>query len=81
LRLTTKGQITIPQAIREKLGLMPMTEVEFDIVGDSVRIRKKASGSAGKKSRGQLMLEAMKRAPRPKPGMTTDELMALTRGE
>jgi AbrB family looped-hinge helix DNA binding protein len=77
MRLTTKGQVTIPQAIREKLGLLPMTEVEFDVVGDSVRIRKKG----GRKSRGHMLLEAMRKAPRPKPGMTTDELMALTRGD
>jgi AbrB family looped-hinge helix DNA binding protein len=75
MRLTSKGQVTIPQDIRERLGLLPMTEVQFDIVGDSVRIRKKR----GKKSRGQMMLEAMRKAP--KPSMTTDELMALTRGE
>ena len=79
MRLTTKGQVTIPQEIRDKLGLLPYVEVEFDIVGDSVRIRKKKK--QGKKSRGQMLLEAMRNAPRPKPGMTTDELMALTRGE
>ena len=73
MRLTSKGQVTIPQDIREKLGLLPHVEVEFDIVGDSVRIRKKA----GKKGRGQMMLEAIRKAP--KPLMTTDELMALTR--
>jgi hypothetical protein len=28
-----------------------------------------------------MLLEAMSRAPKPKPGMTTDELMALTRGD
>jgi len=77
MRLTSKGQVTIPEHIRHRLGLLPHTEVEFDIVGDSVRIRKKA----GKKSRGQRLLDAMRRAPKPKPGMTTDQLMALTRGE
>ena len=77
MRITTKGQVTIPQDIRERLGLLPMCEVEFDVVNDTVRIRKKK----GAKSRGQMMLEAMRRAPKPKPGMTTDELMALTRGE
>ena len=75
MRLTSKGQVTIPQGIREKLGLLPLTEVEFDIVGDSVRIRKKG----GRKSRGQMLLEAMSKAP--KPLMSTDELMELTRGE
>jgi AbrB family looped-hinge helix DNA binding protein len=80
MRLTTKGQVTIPLEIREKLGLLPLTEVEFDIVGDSVRIRKKdARGARSGKSRGQLMLEAMGKAPRPL--LTTDQIMALTRGE
>jgi AbrB family looped-hinge helix DNA binding protein len=77
MRLTTKGQVTIPLPIRMKLGLMPWTEVEFELDGDAVRIRKKR-GAAG---RGQRLLDAMRRAPRPKPGMTTDELMALTRGD
>ena len=75
MRITTKGQVTIPQDIRERLGLLPMCEVEFDVVNDTVRIRKKK----GAKNRGQMMLEAMRKAT--KPGMTTDEIMALTRGE
>jgi AbrB family looped-hinge helix DNA binding protein len=77
MRLTSKGQVTIPLAIREKLGLLPWTEVVFEVQGDRVHIRKKA-GAAG---RGARLLDAMRRAPRPKPGMTTDELMALTRGK
>lgn len=77
MRLTSKGQVTIPLAIRERLGLQPWTEVEFDVVGNTVRVRKKA----GAGSRGHRLLAAMRRAPRPKPGMTTDQLMALTRGE
>jgi AbrB family looped-hinge helix DNA binding protein len=77
MRLTTKGQVTIPQDIREKLGMFPNTEVEFDIVADSVRIRK----ARGASSRGQRLVDLMRAAPKPKPGMTTEELMALTRGE
>ena len=77
MRLTSKGQITIPQEIREQLGLHPWTDVEFEVVGDSVCIKRKG----GPKTRGELLLEAMSRAPRPIPGMTTDELMAFTRGE
>jgi AbrB family looped-hinge helix DNA binding protein len=75
MRLTTKGQVTIPQDIREKLGLLPFVEVEFAIVGDSVRIRKKQGG----RTRGRRVIEAMRRGP--KPRMTTDEIMALTRAE
>jgi len=77
MRLTSKGQVTIPQAIRERLGLHPWTEVEFEVDGNSVRVRKKA----GARGRGQRLLDAMRRAPRPRPGMTTDQLMALTRGD
>jgi AbrB family looped-hinge helix DNA binding protein len=29
MRITSKGQVTIPQAIREQLGLLPNTDVEF----------------------------------------------------
>ena len=79
-RLTSKGQVTIPLPIREKLGLLPLSEVEFDVVGDSVRIRKK-TGRPGRRSRGRghALLDAMREAPR--PSMTTDELLALTRGD
>ena len=76
MRITQKGQVTIPQAIREKLGLLPYAEVEFDIVGNSVRIRK----AKGTMSRGQLIVERL-RGSAPKGGMTTDEIMAMTRGE
>ena len=31
MRITTKGQVTIPIEIRKKMGLLPETEVEFKI--------------------------------------------------
>ena len=77
MTITTKGQVTIPQEIRERLGLLPWTEVEFAVDGDAVRITKKA----GTARRGGRLVAAMRRAPKPRPGMTTDQLMALTRGE
>jgi AbrB family looped-hinge helix DNA binding protein len=76
VRITSKGQVTIPQDIRERLGLLPLSEVEFDIVGDSVRIRK----ARGSKTRGQMLVERL-RGTAPKPGLTTDEIMKLTRGD
>ena len=76
MRITSKGQVTIPQDIRERLGFLPLSEVQFDVVGDSVRIRK----ARGKKTRGQMLLGRL-RGSAPKPGLTTDQIMALTRGE
>ena len=75
MRITSKGQVTIPQAIREKLGLLPHCEVEFDIVGQGVRIRKKGQ----RMSRGEMMVERLRGTGNRR--FTTDEIMALTRGE
>ena len=75
MRITSKGQVTIPIAMREKLGLLPDVEVEFVLDRDSVRIKK----ARGRKSRGQMLVERMRGAAG--PGMTTDEVMALMRGD
>ena len=46
MRITSKGQVTIPQDIRERLGLLPHTEVEFAIKsGEAVIRRKKGTPS------------------------------------
>ncbi len=78
MQITSKGQVTIPQEIRERLGLLPHTEVEFQLAGDHAQIRK-AARSRGAKSRGQRAIEALRGAA--DVPMTTDEIMALTRGE
>ena len=41
MRVTTKGQVTIPAEIREKAGLLPHTDVEFIFDGRHVRIMRK----------------------------------------
>jgi AbrB family looped-hinge helix DNA binding protein len=76
MRLTTKGQVTIPLAIRRRLGLAQWSEVEFKVQGNRVYLQRKS----GSRRRGEQLLRAMRSAPKPKPGMTTDQLMALTRG-
>jgi AbrB family looped-hinge helix DNA binding protein len=74
MRVTSKGQVTIPIEIREQLGLREDTEVTFQVVGDSVRIRK----APGTSRRGRRLITRMrgKGAIR----MSTDEILALTRG-
>ncbi len=34
MRITSRGQVTIPVEIREQLGLLPGTDVEFEVKGD-----------------------------------------------
>lgn len=74
MRITSKGQVTIPQEIRTRLGLLPHTRVEFELAEDHARIRKAADGA-----RGGLALEALRDTADVR--MSTDEIMALTRGE
>lgn len=77
MRITTKGQVTIPAQIREKAGMLPHTEVDFLLDGDEVRIvRKEPTGE----SRGERLVRQM-RTGRDDLTMSTDEIMALTRGE
>ena len=78
MRITSKGQVTIPQAIREKLGLLPHCQVEFEIVGDSVRIRKarKPKGM----DRGDMIVAHLQ-GTGSKRYRSTDELMKLFRGD
>jgi antitoxin PrlF len=73
MRITSKGQVTIPLEIREKMGFLPDTEVDFQVVGETVCL-KKAKG----RTRGRNLIAHMRGKGTVK--MTTDEIMALTRG-
>lgn len=75
MRITSKGQVTIPAEIREKFGLLPETEVEFEVEGNSVRLVK-APKSKGR-TRGSDALSRL--TGRAGVRMTTDEILALTR--
>jgi AbrB family looped-hinge helix DNA binding protein len=78
MRITIKGQVTIPQAIRERHGLLPGTEVRFVEEAGVVRIERADQPP----SRGKSIVDAMRAAARrrgPPERLTTDEIMALTR--
>jgi AbrB family looped-hinge helix DNA binding protein len=77
MRITAKGQVTIPVEIREKAGLLPGAEVDFELDGDGVRIVR-ATAPRGE-TRGQRAVRLLRGSATVR--MTTDEIMALTRGE
>jgi AbrB family looped-hinge helix DNA binding protein len=78
MKITTKGQVTIPVEIRERLGLFPNSEVEFEVTGQTVRIRKVRRADA-RGRRGKSIVERLR--GRGSVQMTTDEILALTRGD
>ena len=74
MKVTTKGQVTIPLEIREKLNIHPGAEVDFKIEGKTVKIIPHSKSN----TRGKQIVERLRGRARVK--MTTDEIMALTRG-
>lgn len=72
MKVTEKGQVTIPQAVREALGITAGSEVAFEIVGDHAQLRRIV--------RAEAVAERMERyAGTADAGMSTDEILALTR--
>ena len=77
MKITSKGQVTIPKEIREELGLLPGTEVEFVPDAGEVRVRKLPQG----RTRGDEIVERLRSASGGDIPLSTDEIMKLTRGE
>jgi AbrB family looped-hinge helix DNA binding protein len=76
VKLTSKGQVTIPQALREKFGLLPETEVTFEEADGGVLIKPAA---ATRRRDAEAWLKRARGSATAK--LTTDEIMSLTRGE
>lgn len=74
MRVTSKGQVTIPIEIRQKAGLLPDTEVEFVVRGKTVIVRKAEKTPR----RGRRLLAIMRGKATTR--FSTEEIMALTRG-
>jgi len=74
-KVTTKGQVTIPLAVRERLGIHPGSFVDFELVGETAVMRKRRDGGG----RGAAMVAKLR--GRATTRLSTDEIMALTRGE
>ena len=72
-KMTTKGQVTIPKRVRAYLGLEAGSDIDFELAEDGrvfLKTKHQLPESKFARLRGSAKL-----------GMTTDELMALTRGE
>ena len=73
MRITEKGQVTIPLMVREKLGMRPYSEVEIEVEGDHAVIRRMANTDAVAER-----LSRYRGAAR--TGLSTDQILELTRG-
>jgi len=78
MRITSKGQVTIPARIRTQADLHPHTEVEFVYEGRGTVRLVRASKKSRKPSRGEVVVARLR--GRGDVKLTTDQIMALTRG-
>ncbi|MEM7699428.1 MAG: AbrB/MazE/SpoVT family DNA-binding domain-containing protein [Verrucomicrobiota bacterium] len=74
MKLTSKGQVTVPQHIRRFLGISVHSEVDFEIREDQV-ILVKTSQRSGDSSRFSRLRGSLKDAE------STDQILKTTRGE
>ncbi|MGI8839943.1 MAG: AbrB/MazE/SpoVT family DNA-binding domain-containing protein [Caulobacteraceae bacterium] len=74
MRVTSKGQVTIPAEIRERAGLLPHTDVDFQFDGNVVRL---VRADIDKRGRGARVVAHLR--GRGDVAMSTEEIMALTR--
>ena len=72
MRVTEKGQVTIPKELRDELGITEGTEVVFEHAGDALVLRKVPGAQ-----RGRRLSRRMR--GRGDVALSTDEIMALTR--
>ena len=77
MRVTEKGQVTIPKRIRERLGIGPGSEVEFVEESDTVRLERKAEDKSAKELAFDRAIERFRGTGR--SGLDTQEYMALIR--
>ena len=78
MKITVKGQVTIPLAMRERFNLRPGTEVEFVAGKQTLEIKPRGTEEGSLKA---FDLWLSKAAGSARPGVTTDQHMAYTRGE
>ena len=76
MRLTQKGQVTVPKSLRDRYGLKTGMELEFEATEGGVLLR---PAGVNKLAQVREAIESVRGIV--SGGMTTDEIMELTRGE
>jgi AbrB family looped-hinge helix DNA binding protein len=74
MKISPNGQITIPPDIQEQLGLLPGTEIQLKVIGDTLQLRKQPIANQGAEVIAALRGKATR-------SLTTDDIMQLTRAD
>jgi len=74
MKISPNGQITIPPDLQKQLGLLPGTEIQLEVIGDTLQIRKPRTPSRGKHLIAAIRGKATSR-------LTTNDITQVTRGD
>ena len=86
MRMTSKGQVTIPKHIREKMGVGPGDDIGFREEGQAVIVENESKNGAklsfmDRIKKVQALVAKMEQDGRKAPlGMSVDEYMDVMRG-
>lgn len=81
MRLTSKGQVTVPQHIREQAGLAPGCSIEFHFENGRVWLTRSDEDEETRRLRIRSAIHAVAGRSSANTELSTDDIMALTRGE
>jgi AbrB family looped-hinge helix DNA binding protein len=81
MRVTSKGQVTIPKHIRDRAGIRPGSEVVFGGDGDLVTLKRAPKRSRPGPTRGDKIVAALRGTATRNRHLSTDEIMRLLRGD
>ncbi len=79
MRVSAKGQVTIPKRVRDRAGLLPGSDVEFIVEGNVIKLRRAARDKRGT-TRGERFVAAIEGTATANRDLSTDEIMKLLRG-
>jgi len=81
MRISSKGQVTVPKELRDRAGIQPGAEVDFGFENGVITLRPVPANERIGPTRGQRMVAALRGSATANRGIPTDELMKLLRGD
>ena len=81
MRVSSKGQVTIPKKVRDRAGIPLGSEVEFSTDGEAVMLKRAPARGKPGVTRGEKFVAAIEGTATVNRGLSTDEIMRLLRGD
>lgn len=81
MRLTSKGQVTIPQDIRKQAGMAPGSEVEFQFNNGRVWLEKVERDPSHRRQRILAKISEVAGSASANRDLRTDDILRMTRGQ